>query len=264
MHYDDSHNCFVLLKGAKRFWMVPPAAFHSLYVYPTSHHRSRQSAVPWHPQADRAELLKKYPLFERVKKVWVADLQAGDTLILPAGWFHYVETVTASVAVNTWTRSEVAVAWDRGILDATRKLFQGQDKASLEEAKGVVAAMTWQLIDNVAENLAVCRAAKRSPCHEVILDRLWSTRIAPALGESDVEPAAQPMQCGAPAAPSAKRTKAMVALVKELLALPPKALPRVLDTWVQLVAEVNLRMRLKKHGHTPVEFLRDCVVRGAR
>lgn len=116
LHYDDSHNCFVQIKGVKRFWMIPPSAFHNLYVFPKSHHQDRQSQVPWHPRTtNHAELVEQFPRFADVKRVWMAELHPGDTLVMPANWFHYVETVEAAIAVNTWTRSQLAVAWDRGI-----------------------------------------------------------------------------------------------------------------------------------------------------
>lgn len=50
----------------------------------------------------RDELLRKYPLSARTRSVTVS-LRAGDSLFLPAQWFHDVQTAgTHTIALNVW------------------------------------------------------------------------------------------------------------------------------------------------------------------
>jgi hypothetical protein len=128
-HYDANHNCYAQLIGRKRFWLLPPTTYAHMHIFPVNHPSDRQSQVPWTPHLDSAgvqALREAFPSFASISDVILADLEPGDVLALPSGWFHYVEAVTASVSgeekrchdpnplpphtsphpVNVWTESQ--------------------------------------------------------------------------------------------------------------------------------------------------------------
>jgi hypothetical protein len=118
-HFDDSHNVYVQLAGVKRFYLFPPWRHRDLAVYPVSHPHDRQSQVKWSPDLAGAALEQERREFRHLWAqvveggsqggVLCATLQPGDALWLPAGWFHYVEALTPSASLNTWTPAAASV-----------------------------------------------------------------------------------------------------------------------------------------------------------
>eukprot|EP01052_Picozoa_sp_SAG31_P028184 SAG31_NODE_2698_length_5225_cov_11.224542_3_plen_492_part_00 len=91
LHADTSDNTYVQLHGRKEFFLLPPAAAESVYLYPTSHPRSGQAQA--HPQLSVDELHSRFPGFlPEAFHRWGerAVLEAGDVLLLPANWLHHV------------------------------------------------------------------------------------------------------------------------------------------------------------------------------
>lgn len=86
--------------------------------------------VQWHPKADREALVARYPRFADVKRVWMAELHPGDTLIIPSSWFHFPEAVTASMSVNTWTTSPEALVWTGSLQRASMAFIDMYAKES--------------------------------------------------------------------------------------------------------------------------------------
>ena len=97
MHFDDSHNVQHQLIGVKRFWLLPPSAHGKLHLHPASHPGDRQSRLPWLPgagapavgEAARASF-PGYAPAEVAAALRLAELRPGETLLLPALWFHHV------------------------------------------------------------------------------------------------------------------------------------------------------------------------------
>ncbi|KAJ8611926.1 hypothetical protein CTAYLR_004347 [Chrysophaeum taylorii] len=110
-------NLYLVLHGAKRFYLLPPlapawlptarcvpATWHKLdgaWTLVDDHHPPAApiAAVDWldcdlRKAAESAES-------HRVKPI-VVDLRPGDLLYLPAGWIHEVHQVDATLAVNWW------------------------------------------------------------------------------------------------------------------------------------------------------------------
>ena len=102
VHYDGTANLYLQADGRKRFTLLPPNAARALRLHPRWHGSSRQAqqtelgAVDWAAHGIA-------PL--------EATLQPGDVLHVPAFWFHQVEGVGDSVAVNLWTASFARDVW---------------------------------------------------------------------------------------------------------------------------------------------------------
>ena len=96
LHYDINCNFHALVSGRKRFLLFPPK--QSAFLYPTSmfNWRRRFSQV-----ALEEPDYKRFPRLERAEG-YEAVLEDGDLLFLPSLWWHQVETITPTIAVNYW------------------------------------------------------------------------------------------------------------------------------------------------------------------
>lgn len=89
LHHDLTNNFFVQLYGRKRFLMVPacevPYVFNEKHVY--------TKVDIFNPDYQR------YPLFKRATVLEVT-LNPGDSLFIPIGWWHAVESLDVSISVS--------------------------------------------------------------------------------------------------------------------------------------------------------------------
>lgn len=97
LHFDHNHNFLVQVDGKKHVTLFPPSQSPNLYpaAGDVLEHCSRVNVF--------APDLKNYPLFqeaERHKSQLL--LQPGDTLFIPSGWWHSVESLEPSISVNFW------------------------------------------------------------------------------------------------------------------------------------------------------------------
>eukprot|EP00039_Didymoeca_costata_P007150 m.96794 g.96794 ORF g.96794 m.96794 type:complete len:422 (+) comp13562_c1_seq1:171-1436(+) len=94
VHYDTSHNFHIVLHGKKEFILIPPSG-HEIGLFPALHPYYRQLQ-----NCSDKELLK----FPDVLNITV---KAGETIFIPAYWFHRVSTPSSegAVALNFWTHS---------------------------------------------------------------------------------------------------------------------------------------------------------------
>lgn len=96
-HFDQDHNVFVQLVGRKRFTLWTPSQHELMYAYPRVHpmwHKSRLNI--------RDPDLWSFPGFSQARAV-EAELGPGDVLYVPPYTWHYVETLTPSVSLSTWS-----------------------------------------------------------------------------------------------------------------------------------------------------------------
>jgi len=114
-HFDLQYNFFAQLEGRKRFKLLPPDA--PVRLFPNTHpHQAHTWPAPnataddrvHHPACDGLTLLepddsKNAPVEKQKLTRYVADLSAGDVLIVPPLWLHHVTTLSRSVSVNVWT-----------------------------------------------------------------------------------------------------------------------------------------------------------------
>ena len=96
-HFDQDYNVFVQLIGKKRFTLWSPAQHELLYMYPRVHPMWHKSRVNQR-DVDSAQ----FPGFSRARGVQV-ELEPGDMLYVPPYTWHYVETLTPSVSLSTWS-----------------------------------------------------------------------------------------------------------------------------------------------------------------
>ena len=99
LHYDDwkTHNTVSNVYGEKRFVLFDPT--QSEFLYRRGDERSGGdyilSAVdPWRPD------FKAHPLFDRAKPLSVV-IGKGDTLFVPAGWWHSSFTKSTCISVSS-------------------------------------------------------------------------------------------------------------------------------------------------------------------
>jgi hypothetical protein len=103
-HIDESHNIACVVTGKRRFTLFPPEQAPNLYLGP----------IDFNPTGSPISMVSlKNPDFERYPKfrealaaAYVADLEPGDALFIPAVWWHHVESIEkVNVLVNYWWKS---------------------------------------------------------------------------------------------------------------------------------------------------------------
>jgi len=93
LHYDNADNMFAQMYGVKRVVLMSPRVSRFLYPFPDSPAKSQVD--PEHPD------LRRYPRFARCP-VWTGDLEPGDALYIPRGWWHFIAADDVSISVNCW------------------------------------------------------------------------------------------------------------------------------------------------------------------
>jgi hypothetical protein len=96
LHYDSFHNILIVLQGKKRVFLVSPMFTHSLNPYPAD-----RSAPNHTPLLFSSVTQTSIPFLEY-------ELNPGDALFIPEGWWHYVQSAEATFAVNYWFLSPFA------------------------------------------------------------------------------------------------------------------------------------------------------------
>jgi len=108
-HYDAFDNEFYQLEGRKRIRIHAPLAHFAMHVYPDAHPRARKSQV----NSDCPDL-ERFPLYSSIgEPVLDVELGPGDSITIPAFWFHEIESLTPSVSVNSFAMSPVTAAASR-------------------------------------------------------------------------------------------------------------------------------------------------------
>lgn len=94
-HYDGGRNFVAMLRGSKRYVLLPPHECPNLYLYPKSHPEGR------HAEADWSRLnLTNYPKMANAMATEVI-LKAGQVLYIPSYWFHYIISLEQSAQCNS-------------------------------------------------------------------------------------------------------------------------------------------------------------------
>ena len=102
-HHDLPTNLACVVAGRRRFTLFPPEQLANLYVGPFELTPAGQSIS----LVDFAKPdFTRFPRFaEALKHAQVAELSAGDALLIPSLWWHYIEGLDAmNVLVNYWWR----------------------------------------------------------------------------------------------------------------------------------------------------------------
>ncbi|EST05371.1 JmjC [Kalmanozyma brasiliensis GHG001] len=102
LHRDPYENLFAQIVGRKRVHLFAPALAPNLYIKPsgpqqnTSEIASEQELLT--PSQDRPLLSEALAS----DNAFVAELDAGDVLYIPQGWYHCVQSLSTSASVNFW------------------------------------------------------------------------------------------------------------------------------------------------------------------
>ncbi|OZJ04098.1 hypothetical protein BZG36_02850 [Bifiguratus adelaidae] len=100
LHKDPYHNLFCQVFGTKKVWLFAPSEDAKMYAYldPWRKNTSRiRDIEEAYVRSDRYPLLKDAACVE-------ANMEPGDMLYIPLGWWHYVRSLNASCSVSFWFR----------------------------------------------------------------------------------------------------------------------------------------------------------------
>ena len=103
-HFDAVDNIACVAGGKRRFTLFAPEKVENLYIGPSDFTPAGQAIS----LVDFAKPdLVKFPRFSQaIEQSWVAELECGDGLFIPAMWWHHVESLSAvNLLINYWWRS---------------------------------------------------------------------------------------------------------------------------------------------------------------
>lgn len=93
--------------GTKRLHIFPPSQHSHLYISITPP-QTNTSLIP-HPPSSASLDWAQYPMLQRAledKRTVACEVGPGESVLIPEGWYHCVESVGegAAVSVNHWFR----------------------------------------------------------------------------------------------------------------------------------------------------------------
>lgn len=96
LHRDPYHNLYAQVQGRKRFRLYAPELEHAMHPFADVRRRNSSQVInPTSPDLQRFPQFPSLPYQEAV-------LEPGDVLYMPPRWWHYVESLTASIAISHW------------------------------------------------------------------------------------------------------------------------------------------------------------------
>ncbi|MFT4075163.1 MAG: cupin-like domain-containing protein [Asticcacaulis sp.] len=100
-HFDPAHNIACAVAGRRRFTLFPPEQIDNLYPGPFDF---TPGGVPISMVTLENPDLEKYPLFAKaLETAQMAELEPGDALYIPYGWWHHVQSLSGfNALVNYW------------------------------------------------------------------------------------------------------------------------------------------------------------------
>ena len=100
-HFDLADNIAVVVAGQRRFTLFPPDQLANLYIGPF---HQTLAGVPVSIADIEAPDFERFPrLAQALECAEVADLEPGDALFIPYGWWHHVRsTGNFAMLVNYW------------------------------------------------------------------------------------------------------------------------------------------------------------------
>lgn len=145
-HFDLTSNIACVVAGKRRFTLFPPDQLPNLYIGPIDFTPAGTplSMVPLDdPDFDR------FPRFRQaLEAATVADMEPGDALFVPHGWWHHVQSLEGfNILVNYWWKQAEpaappydallhAVMVFRDLPEDERRLWQGMFEYFVFETSG--------------------------------------------------------------------------------------------------------------------------------
>lgn len=126
---DGNQNLLCQLHGRKRVVLVAPADDDKMYPAPQLPNDYLRSQV----RLDQPDA-QAFPLFEKAQ-LWETEVGPGDTLFIPAHWWHYVRSLEISMTVTFWWRSSLLIELLGQFREAAR---DGSLEAFLEKHQGAI------------------------------------------------------------------------------------------------------------------------------
>ena len=95
-HYDSGRNMVAMLKGAKRYIIIPPRECKKLGIIANQKHPSfRHSVIDWSNINEATE--HGFASVDAIDTI----VQTGEVLYIPSYWFHYIVSLKYSVQCNS-------------------------------------------------------------------------------------------------------------------------------------------------------------------
>lgn len=133
LHFDRSNNLLFQAYGHKIVRIYSPEHTPYLYPLPEWSQCAHVSSVDLeHPD------LSRFPLIEEPKP-FEAFLAAGDTLFLPAFWWHHVRSTALSISVNYWWKSHPRQFMAPNSLRSIPAMFARNRLSGLRVRGGLIA-----------------------------------------------------------------------------------------------------------------------------
>jgi hypothetical protein len=155
-HFDGTDNYIAMVRGRKRYVLLPPSQCSKLSLLPKKHPSGRHSKLDWSDiyAVSRNDDLKSAEATEVV-------LRMGEILHLPSFWFHYIVSQDASIQCNsrsgTNTKGEEVIDACMTKAEAVEKREKEMDKAkekSPASALGGVASSASEAADSLLDSMA--------------------------------------------------------------------------------------------------------------
>ena len=100
LHYDLSDGLLCQLHQSKHMLLLPPRHYHTLTPYPTNHAHDRQSQLHLDTRPTPQPPAEGDEAGREGLECWVGEVQAGEMIYLPYGWWHQVESEGECVSVT--------------------------------------------------------------------------------------------------------------------------------------------------------------------
>ncbi len=99
-HYDKAHNIAACVSGRRRFTLFPPKQAKNLYVKLDNTPAGAPTSIASRTNPD----LDKYPKYrDALTASTSTELEPGDAIYIPAGWWHQVESIgDLNILINYW------------------------------------------------------------------------------------------------------------------------------------------------------------------
>ena len=105
LHYDPWDSILIVLKGEKEIVLYPPEESENMYQYSAWNFKALVEGRVLHSKIFPRKVQKKYHKKISRAKGYRGILKEGEMLIIPSGYWHYVESRGMNIAINFFMHS---------------------------------------------------------------------------------------------------------------------------------------------------------------